>query len=199
MTTSTNANARMATPHDLEGTLRTLADDGLVLMPTDTLWSIGCDATNRLSLRRLFRLIAASDGSRIEILVDSIPMLKKYVRRLHPRLETLLLYHVRPLTVLLPGAVNLPPEVQRPDGLTAFRIAQDEYSRQLLHAYCSPLATAFATAGEAPPPATFGEIRSDIIQGVDHVVRRGQLEKRPGEPSVMVLLSERAELVFLRD
>lgn len=199
MTTFTNANACMATSLDLEGPIRSLADDGLILMPTDTLWSIGCDATNRLSLKRLQRLIDSDHADRIEVLVDSVSMLKKYVRHLHPRLETLLLYHVRPLTVLIEESTNLPPEVQRPDGFTAFRIAQDEFSQQLLQTCKKPLATAYAAVGQNPPPTTFGGISSDIIQGVDFVVRRRQLEKTSGVPSVMVLLSDRSELIFLRD
>ena len=189
----------MAANYDLEGALRILEDDGIVLLPTDTLWSIGCNATNIVAVKRLTRLLVGPDAPAPEILVHSIAMLKNYVQQLHPRLETLLFYHVRPLTILLENPGNFPEELEITTGKIAFRVAQDDYCRQLIRRLGHPLATAYAGANGQDLPVTFGMVSSAVIEGVDYVARHRQSDRSPGEPSVMVCLSDKSELVFLRE
>ena len=128
MTTFTNTNACLAPNYDLEGVLHTLKDDGLLLLPTDTLWSVGCDATNQVALKRLTRLVQTPYAGAVEILVDSVTMLKKYVLELHPRIETLLCHHVRPLTILMEGT-GQPQGVKRRGGDPSRRRASARFPR----------------------------------------------------------------------
>ena len=109
MTTFTNAASCMVQNYDLETALKILHQGGLLLHPTDTIWSISCDATNPFGIRKVFQLKRNSSYQHVEILVDSLGMLREYVEHLHPRIETLLVYHVRPLTIVMDQARNLPP------------------------------------------------------------------------------------------
>ena len=199
MTTFTNARTCPPVNYDLEGVRRTLADDGLVLMPTDTLWSVGCDARSIVAIKRQARLTGHREAPPAEVLIESIHMLKDYVKHLHPRLETLLHYHTRPLTFLLDPNHRLPADLHGPDGLVAFRVAQDDFCCALLRSHGRPVAVRPAGDGQGEMPATFGAINSNIIEGVDHVVRYRQSDKSPGEESVMVQLSRKGELIFLRE
>lgn len=184
----------------MDGALRTLESGGLILFPTDTLWSIGCSIEHPAAIRRLLQLTRLPDATYTELLVGSLEALKHFTAHLHPRLETLLYFHQRPLTVVAPGADHLPEEVLHPDGSVALRIVQDSFCTGLLQAFGGPILSVYAAKEGTPYPATFGGISSEIIQGCNHVVRYRQSERNPGEPSVMVRLSEETEeLEFLRE
>lgn len=209
MTTFTNAALSMAPEYDLNEAVAVLATGGLILLPTDAAWCVACDATQVLAVRRLNTLFAAPAGEQelarqqqlwpLELIFAQIPMLRAYVERLHPRLETLLEYHIRPLTVVVERPCFLPRTVLRPDGSVAVRLAQDALTRQLVAALGRPIATAIARPPGTPMPTHFGRVRSDIIQAVDYVVRYRQGETMPARGSVMVQIDANDEMIFLRD
>jgi L-threonylcarbamoyladenylate synthase len=183
--------------YELNDALNTLKNGGLILYPTDTLWSIGCDATNQQAVDKMLKLTNSSVP--IEIIVDSIPMLKQYVKHLHPRIETLLMYHSRPLSLKLSEPVRVSESLMNNNVDVAFRVCQDDYCQQLLSDFGMPLATCFASFDKKYIPATFGAISSEVIQAVDYVTRHRQDDKTPGEPAVLITLSEEDELIFLRE
>ena len=129
MTTFPDQMTSMVDYYDLQKTIDTLESDGLILYPTDTNWSIGCDATSELAVTRVFRLKNRPYSQPMTILVDSMEMLKRYVDHVHPRIETLLSFHLRPLTIVYDAAVNLPSKLTAADGSIAVRIPQDEFCR----------------------------------------------------------------------
>ncbi|MCB0654301.1 MAG: Sua5/YciO/YrdC/YwlC family protein [Saprospiraceae bacterium] len=197
MTTFTKRTTLMFPNYELNDALNTLRRGGLILYPTDTLWSIGCDATHEEAVEKVLSLIDSK--ATVEIIVDSIPMLKQYIKHLHPRIETLLLYHTRPLSIKFGEPVGMASHILSSDTDIAFRICQDDYCRELIAAFGGPLATCFASFDEKYLPTTFGAISSEVIQAVDYVSRYRQDDKTPGEPSVVITLSEEDELVFLRE
>lgn len=198
MTTFTNESF-MVQNYDLSPALGALQQGGLILYPTDTLWSIGCDATNEDAIYSLRELNNLSTSHPIELLFSSIDMIKAYVEHLHPRLETLLVYHVQPLTILIDCPRRLPSALFSSDGSIAIRLVQDPYCQQLITEFGFPLVAACAGSPERSLPASFGAVSSDLIRGVDYVVKHRQLEKVSGQLSVMVKLSEQDELIFLRE
>lgn len=189
----------MVQNYNLEGALAVLERGGLMLYPTDTIWSIGCDATNAKAIENLIQLKRPDQPACLEILVDSVEMLRNYVKHLHPRIETLLIYHVRPLTIIFDNVEHLPENVRDNNLSVAFRMVQDDYCRKLIAAFGKPLVASYACVGCNDYPANFGSVSSEIIQGVDFVTRHRQHEKIIGQPSVMVRLTEEDELEFLRD
>ncbi|MBK7874095.1 MAG: Sua5/YciO/YrdC/YwlC family protein [Saprospiraceae bacterium] len=199
MTTYTNEKIRMVQEYDIKGALAILRNGGVILYPTDTIWSIGCDATNPQAVEKVHNIKQKATARSFEILVDSIQMLKDYVEHLHPKIETLLLYHMRPLTVVFDRPRNLPSNATGSDGAAAIRLVQDEFCRSLITEYGKPLLASFASIGDLTFPVNFGAISSEIIEGVDFVVKYRQNEKSASEPAVMVKLSKRDELIFLRE
>ena len=199
MSTSVNETTHMVHNYDLEGAINALQDSGLILYPTDTLWGIGCDATDATAVNRVYNLKQQERSNPFILLVGSLEMLKEYVVHLHPRLETLLIYHLRPLTIIFDQAKNLPSICTGTDGSVAIRLVQDPYCKALINAYGRPLVGTSANVSDEPFPSNFGSISSTIIQGVDYVVKHRQNEKVAGQPSVIVKLSDKEELIFLRD
>lgn len=198
MTTFTNESF-MVQNYDLNQALVTLQKGGLILYPTDTIWSIGCDATNEDAVLNLRRLSQRNQSYPIELLFSSIDMIKAYVDHLHPRLETLLVYHVQPLTILLENPRRLPANLFSQEGTVAIRLVQDSYCQELIEQFGAPIVAACASSAESHIPASFGSVSSEYIRGVDYVVKHRQMEKAGGQLSVMVRLSAQDELIFLRE
>lgn len=184
---------------NMDNILSVLDKGGLILYPTDTIWGIGCDACNEMAINRIYALKRRSPETDLVVLVDSMSMLKKYVRHVHPRIDTLLHYHVRPLTVVYADARNLPSNVVAQDGSISIRIAQDEFCRELIAAFGRPIIASSASVSGESAPASFGSVSSQIIQNVDYVVKHRQYDTEAREPSVLIKVDEEGELLFLRD
>jgi len=199
MPTFTNQQTYMVQNYTLEPVVAILESGGLILFPTDTVWCIGCDATNAEAVQRVRDLRKAGFAEPFILLADSTDMLKYYAPFVHPRVETLLLYHARPLTVVYDQAAHLPENALGPDGSVAFRIPHDDFCKSLLEAFGKPIVAEPAHVFGTPFPAHFGEISSAIIVGIDYVVKYRQMEKEMSSPSVIARMSEEEELIFLRE
>ncbi|MFK8105032.1 MAG: L-threonylcarbamoyladenylate synthase [Saprospiraceae bacterium] len=183
----------------LEDIIDVLKTSGLILYPTDTIWGIGCDACDEEAVRKVYQLKQSTHDENFVLLVDSLAMLKKYVAEVHPRIDTLLSYHIRPLTVVYEEAKDLAPSVIAPDGSIAVRIVQDDFCKNLIQAFGRPLVATSANIHNQAFPSNFGAISSEVIRQVDYVVKARQSEKSLQEPSVLVKVSPKGELVFLRE
>lgn len=199
MTTSPKDTATMADTYEIDKAIDLLKDGGLLLLPTDTVWSIACNSTDPVAVHRLKRLKGEHHPYELEVLVHSIEMFKQYTVHLHPRLENLLVYHVRPLTIVTEQAQSLPEPALSTEGSAAIRLARDPYCRVLIERLGAPLLSTPANSHGHPIPSHFGSIRSDIIEGVDFVSHHRRQDRNTGQLAVMVQLSEKDELIFLRE
>ena len=201
MLTLANHTLCMTHPYDFTPVLRALEASGIVLLPTDTLWGIACDATDPLAIEKMFSLSNRPRHKPFTLLVSSLDMLKDYVVKLHPRLETLLLFHTRPLTIIFNQAKNLPSNAVLDNGSAAIRLVQDDFCRTLINKFGKPLLCGSAKIDDAPTPTYFGEISSEVFTNVDFIVKHRQKDKNMGEKSVIARLSDswNAELEFLRE
>ncbi len=179
--------------------LTVLRKGGVILYPTDTIWGIGCDATQEEAVEKILNLKNRKSDKGFVLLVDSIEMLKNFVDHVHPRVETLLSFHDRPLTVIYEQGVGLASNVLAADGSIAIRVVKDAFCRELIHQLGKPLVSTSANVSGAPFPAHFGEINSDVIEKVDFIVKYKQDNKEKGEPSVIVRLNKDEELDFIRE
>ena len=195
---STNVKTYFFDNDHLEDIITVLNSGGVVVYPTDTIWGVGCDACNAAAVEKVYALKKRSRDKGFVILVDSIEMLKKYVAHVHPRVDTLLHYHERPLTVVFDQARNLPANVCPPDGSIGVRIVKDEFCRLLIRHFGRPLVSSSANVSNESFQGTFGSISSEILTGADYVVKYRQHEKFCGPPSVIVKALENGELEFLR-
>jgi L-threonylcarbamoyladenylate synthase len=196
MMTFTDRRPPAVAQSDIVGALRVLREGGLLLFPTDTVWSIGCDASNPEAVQRLLDLKRASE---LEALVDSPKMLRQHIVHLHPRIETLLAYHLRPLTICYEQGRDLPASLSRDDGSYAIRMVQDDYCRTLIRAFGKAIVTAPADLRDDAYPTNFGAISSDVFEQVDFIVHHRRNDKSIAQPSVMVQLGHKDELEFLRE
>lgn len=184
---------------DLEEAIAILDKGGTILFPTDTIWGIGCDACNPEAIQKVQELKNRDTSKPFILLVDSIEMLKNYVRQLHPKLETLMVHHVRPLTVVYDKAKNLPQNAIAEDGSVAIRIPQDEYCCYLIRAFGKPILSTSANISRQPKPNNFSEVSKVVKKKVDYIANHRQNERSLNDPSVIVTLSSRGELIFLRE
>lgn len=189
----------MVNNYELEPILACLENGGTILYPTDTIWSIGCDATNIAAVENVFDLKQRDRNKPLVLLAASIEMVKNHIERIHPRIETLLLFHKRPLTIVYKQAKNLAPNVYGDDGSIAIRIPEDRFCRELIDAFGKPLVAANANISGTPFPNHFGEISSSIICGVDHVVKYRTMDKDMNQPAVIATMGESGEMEFLRE
>jgi L-threonylcarbamoyladenylate synthase len=180
--------------------LAVLRRGGVILYPTDTIWGIGCDATNEDAVQHLIDIKTKAPDKGYVVLVDSVEMLKKYVRAVHPRVQTLLAYHTRPLTMIYDEAVGVASNVHAADGSVAVRIVQDAFCRELIRQFGKPIVKTSANVKGDKYPTHYGEIKSDILEKVDMVVRLKQDSKERGEHSIIARFNAEAEeLDFLRE
>ena len=183
---------------DIHELLRILNNGGLILYPTDTIWGIGCDATNEAAVARVHEVKQRMTGKGYVLLANDTAMVNDYVAHFHPKIQTLLSFHKRPLTLVYDQGVNLPDNVLAPDGSVAFRIPQDNFCKDLIHYFGKPLVATSANISNEPFPAFFGEVSSAIISAVDYVVRYRRNDRQFCEPSIIARLGENEELEFLR-
>ncbi len=171
-----------------------------ILYPTDTIWAIGCDATNEDAVQRLIKIKGKKPEKGYILLVDSLEMLKKYVQGVHPRVQTLLSYHSRPLTIVYDEAQNVATNAYAADGSVAIRIVQDAFCRELIRQFGKPIIKTSANIAGEKYPTHFGEISSDILEKIGKVIRLKQDKKEQNEPSIIARFNEEiGELDFLRE
>lgn len=184
---------------ELDPTVRVLKGGGNILYPTDTVWCIGCDATNVKAVEKIHALKNQTIDLPVIIMVDSVEMLHRYVLEVHPRIETLLYYHRRPLTVIYENSKNLAFNVLGHNGSAAIRVTLDPFCRELISALGRPLVAIAATNNNLEYPTRFCEVDPQISGKVDYVVTYKQEERSEENPSVIVKLTDKAELEFIRD
>ncbi|MBT8219561.1 MAG: threonylcarbamoyl-AMP synthase [Bacteroidia bacterium] len=171
---------------------------GILLYPTDTIWGLGCDPFNSKAIEKVLQLKKRDADKAFILLVDSIDMLKKYIDRLHPRVETLLFYNTRPLTIIYDNPVHLPEEIISSDGSIAIRVTTDPFCKHLIHHFGKPIISTSANVSGEPYPPNFSAISSEIISGVDYVVNIRQTEEKEVQPSVIATVNSKGELEFIR-
>ena len=185
-------------PEDIEKAVETIRSGGIILYPTDTIWGLGCDATNADAVARIYALKERKAQNPLICLVSSIEMLKEYADSIHPRVETLLTIHERPLTIIYPSATALPDIIKAEDGSAGIRVSKDQYCTTLIEKAGVPIVSTSANVSGSAFPSKFGEITSQIFQGVDYICKYRQSDVFPATPSVVATYNKRGDLDFLR-
>lgn len=165
-----------------------MAAGGLILYPTDTIWGIGCDATNEEAVRKVYALKRRSDHKAMLLLLDSSAKLNYYVQEVPDVAWDLIELADSPLTVIYSGARNVAPNLLAEDGSVGIRITQEEFSHKLCERFRKPLVSTSANVSGAPSPANFSEISDTIKSGVDYIVRYRQEDLSKAAPSHIIKL-----------
>lgn len=183
---------------DINEAVQTLRDGGLILYPTDTIWGIGCDATNPDAVDRVFRLKGRDQTKSLIILLDSDHKLQSYVQEVPEIAYQLIEYTERPLTIVYSGAKNLAPNLLADDGSIGIRIVQHPFCSPLLQRFRKPIVSTSANLSGYPAPSNFAEIDQAIVDGVDFVVPYGQDDPTRGAASIVMKLEPSGLFSFIR-
>lgn len=178
--------------------LKVVQDGGIILYPTDTIWGIGCDATNTEAVKKIFALKQREEAKSMIILLDTDNKLQSYVREVPDIAYDLIEYAENPLTLVMPGAKNISEALIAADGSVGIRVAKHPFCEQLIQRLRKPLVSTSANISGQPSPQNFGEIAQDIIEGVDYVVDIDQHDTSLKKPSTIMRLAPDGRFEFLR-
>ena len=185
--------------HDIEQCIVTLREGGVILYPTDTLWGIGCDATNAKAVERILQLKRRPDEKAMIVLVADEKDVLKYVAHADLRVFDYLHQNPKPVTVVYEGAIGLADNLIGKDGTVAIRICNDIFCKHLIKRLRKPIVSTSANISGAPFPKLFAEITGEIKNAVDYIVKYRQDDKTIAEPSSVVRWNKDASVTVLRE
>ncbi|WPU95859.1 L-threonylcarbamoyladenylate synthase [Mucilaginibacter sabulilitoris] len=178
--------------------LKVLQEGGIILYPTDTIWGIGCDATNTEAVQKIYRLKQRDEAKSMIILLDTENKLESYVSDVNPLAYDLIEYAENPLTLVMPGAKNVSPALIAVDGSIAIRVTGNQFCQQLIQRLRKPLVSTSANISGKPSPQYFSQIDQEVIDGVDYVVDIDQHSKEIKNPSTIMKLAPDGTFEFIR-
>ena len=183
---------------DIIKALEVLRNGGLILYPTDTIWGIGCDATNSEAVKKVYALKQRSDSKSMLVLVDFASRIERYVGEVPDVAWELVDVATTPLTVIYQGARNLAPELIANDGSIGIRVANDDFCQKLITRFSKPIVSTSANISGQPSPAFFDEIADEVKQGVDYVVNHRQHDTVPRKASGIIQLGSGGQIKIIR-
>lgn len=172
--------------NEVETALQSLRNGGVILYPTDTVWGLGCDATNEEAVKKIYNIKQRDDSKSLIILVADERDILQYVSAPDLAVFSFIEEQERPTTVIFEGAVHLPDALVAADGSIAIRIVRDSFCRHLIRRLRRPLVSTSANKSGQPSPAFFDQITEDVTLQVDHIVNWRQDDYTPAQPSQII-------------
>ncbi|HEX9511637.1 MAG TPA: L-threonylcarbamoyladenylate synthase [Puia sp.] len=183
---------------DIENSLPILQAGGLILYPTDTIWGIGCDATNPAAVKKIFALKQRAETKSLIVLMADERDVLKYTSQPDLRVFDFLRTVQKPTTVIYEGPVGLADNLTGTDGTVAIRLVDDPFCRHLIKRFRKPIVSTSANISGRPAPAFFGEIEDPIKTGVDGIVQYRQQDTSPRQPSAIVKWNRDGSVTVIR-
>ena len=183
---------------DIRKAVETLRAGGTILYPTDTIWGIGCDATNPEAVRKVFEIKQREDSKALICLVDSPGRLQRYVRNVPDVAWDIIDLATKPTTVILNGAAGLAPNLLAEDGSVGLRVTSEVFSQQLCYRFQKAIVSTSANISGEPSPQTFADISEEIKRAVDSVCLSRQRDTSRHEPSSIIKFRPNGEVQVIR-
>jgi L-threonylcarbamoyladenylate synthase len=183
---------------DVENALTVLQRGGVILYPTDTIWGLGCDATNEAAIQKVYAIKAREDTKSLIILLADMRDLLHYTAAPDPAVFDYIEQAQRPTTIIFENAINLPEKVIATNGSIAIRIVQDPFCRHLIKRLRKPVVSTSANRSGGPSPHHFGAIPEVIKSSVDYVVQWRQEDRTPAQPSQIIKWNRDGTTTVLR-
>lgn len=172
---------------------------GVILYPTDTIWGLGCDATNEEAVRRIFEIKQRADSKALITLVDSEVKVESYVRDVPEVAWDLIELSEKPLTIIFDGARNLAPNLLAEDGSIGIRVTREAFSRELCMRMKRAIVSTSANVSGQPSPRNFSEISEEILSAVDYVCTSRREEKENPAASSIIKLGSGGQISIIRE
>ena len=183
---------------DIKKALEVLKAGGVILYPTDTIWGIGCDATNEKAVERIYKIKKREDSKSMLVLMENPALLERYVDEVPEIAWDLVEVATTPLTVIYPSAKNLAKNLIAEDGSIGIRFTKEAFTSQLLHRFRRPLVSTSANISGEKSPAFFDEISEEIKSQVDFIVEYRQNDTTPAQPSSIIKLGAGGRIDIIR-
>jgi len=184
--------------NDIDNAVKTLMNGGIILYPTDTIWGIGCDATNEKAVSRVYNLKNREDSKSMLVLIESENRLPTYMEEVPDIAWELIDVADKPLTIIFPGARNFAKNLIGIDGTVGIRITREEFSANLIRKFGKPIVSTSANFSGKKSPSIFSEIDRKIMERVDYVVNYRQDDTQKKQPSGIIRIGVKGEVEVLR-
>lgn len=188
----------MTREEDIKNAVEVLRRGGVILYPTDTVWGIGCDATNAEAVKKVYDIKRRDDSKALICLVDSDNRLQRYVGNIPDVAWDIFELSDKPTTLILDGAKNLAPNLIAEDGSIAMRITREDFSRQLCYRFQKALVSTSANISGEPTAQNYRDISQEILDAVDYVCWTRRNEHLPHQPSSIIKLGQGGEVTIIR-
>ncbi len=179
--------------------MESLRRGGIILYPTDTVWGIGCDATNRQAIEKIIALKRSEGKAGLITLMESADMAVRYCNGAPDVAWQLMEMADKPLTLILPGGSGVAPELLGPEGTIAVRVPNHDFCHRLLQKFRRPLVSTSANISGEATPLKFGDISKEIIEGVDLVIDPAAEGNPTRKPSAIIELGRGGEIKIVRE
>ncbi|MDR0987869.1 MAG: threonylcarbamoyl-AMP synthase [Prevotellaceae bacterium] len=183
---------------EIKRACQVLREGGVILYPTDTVWGIGCDATNEEAVERVYQIKQRTDAKALLVLVDSEAKIEFYIQEVPSIAWQLLEVADKPLTIIYPGARNLAPNLPAADGSVGIRLTTEAFSQGLCRQFRKAIVSTSANISGQPAPATFGDISQEIRSAVDYVVDYRREETGRPKPSSILRVEAGGVIQIIR-
>ena len=183
---------------DIKKALEVLKSGGIILYPTDTIWGIGCDATNEKAVEKIYQIKKREDSKSMLVLMENPALLERYVTEVPEIAWDLIEIATTPLTVIFSNAKNLAKNLIADDGSIGIRFTKEAFSSQLLQRFRRPLVSTSANFSGEKSPAYFDEVSEEIRNQVDYVVEYRQNDTTPSQPSSIIKLGVGGQIEIIR-
>lgn len=183
---------------DIKESLNTLRNGGVILYPTDTVWGLGCDATNQSAVDKIYKIKMREEGKSLLLLVSSEQMIDRYVNEIPEIAFQLNEVTDTPLTIIYPGGKNLASGVCADDGSVGIRICKDEFCSELINRLRKPIVSTSANFSGKPAPGNFDEIDESLIEKVDYVVNYRQDDRHKHTASPVIKIGSNGTIQIIR-
>ena len=183
---------------DIKKACEVMAGGGVILYPTDTIWGLGCDATNPEAVHRVYEIKQRADSKAMLVLVDSSVKVDFYVDDVPEVAWDLIELTDKPLTIIYSGARNLAPNLLAEDGSVGIRVTQEKFSHQLCQRFRKAIVSTSANVSGQPSPANFSDISEEIKSLVDYVVTYRQDDMSRPAPSSIIKLGKGGVIDIIR-
>ncbi|MBK7761911.1 MAG: Sua5/YciO/YrdC/YwlC family protein [Bacteroidetes bacterium] len=184
--------------HDIKACIDIMKLDGVILYPTDTIWGLGCDATNEKAIDKLFKIKHRDTKKSFVLLMTDVKQLSQFLANPLPDLDALINQFTEPTTIVYEGAINLPNSVLAADGSIAVRITTDPFCRSLIKRLRNPVVSTSANESGHPSPMHYSLIQQTIVTQSDYVVRWRQHDISTRPPSQILKLEKDGTFTKIR-
>ncbi|MEO6219470.1 MAG: L-threonylcarbamoyladenylate synthase [Ginsengibacter sp.] len=183
---------------DISNSLKVLSAGGIILYPSDTIWGIGCDATNELAIKKISHLKKREEKKSMIILLAHENDISQYVSSPSKKIMVFISKQLMPTTAIFENAINLPGELINVDGSIAIRIVRDRFCQQLIKEFKKPLISTSANISGNNYPRNFNDTTEEIKNGVDYIVQHRKNDLNVYQPSSIIKLNSDGKIEILR-